>query len=108
MKIKLGERDATLYYEQIDYEAYGDVARSKKTDLEKFFQELTNKPLLMQQFELITAREQFIKLATRLGAGRGYTFTTTELEDAIEASTAVGQGEYFCLPIGCWHKAETT
>ena len=30
MKRKLSERDATLYYEQIDYEAYQDVARSKK------------------------------------------------------------------------------
>ena len=107
MKMKLGVRDATLYYEQIDYEAYQDVARSKKADLEKFFQELTNDPLLMQQFESITEREQFIKLAIRLGAGRGYTFTSTELEDAIEASTASEQGEYFCLPIGCWHKAET-
>ena len=107
MKLKLGERDATLYYEQIDYSAYQDVARSKKADLEKFFQELTNDLLLMQQFKSITARSQFIKLAIRLGARRGYTFTTSELEDAIEASTASGQGEYFCLPIGCWHKAES-
>jgi hypothetical protein len=30
MKLKLAERDATLYYEQIDYSAYQDVARSKK------------------------------------------------------------------------------
>jgi hypothetical protein len=107
MKLKLGERDATLYYEEIDYSAYQDVTRSKKADLEKFFQELTNDPLLRQQFESITHREQFINLAIRLGAGRGYTFTVSELEDVIEASTASGQGEYFCLPIGCWHKAES-
>jgi hypothetical protein len=30
MKLKLAERDATLYYEQIDYSAYQDLARSKK------------------------------------------------------------------------------
>ncbi len=30
MNLKLGERDANLYYEQIDDEAYQDVARSKK------------------------------------------------------------------------------
>ncbi len=30
MKLKLAERDATLYYEQLDYSAYEDVARSKK------------------------------------------------------------------------------
>ena len=78
-----------------------------KVDLEKFYQEISNDPLLMQQFESITHRDQFIKLAIRLGAGKGYTFTVSELEDAIEASTASGQGEYFCLPIGCWHKAES-
>lgn len=78
-----------------------------KADLEKFYQELTNELLLMQQFESITHRKEFIKLAVRLGAGRGYKFTASELEDAIEASTAAEQGEYFCLPIGCWHKAES-
>ena len=78
-----------------------------KADLEKFYQELTNDPLLMEQFESITHREQFIKLVIRLGAGRGYSFTTSELEDSIEDSTAFEQGEYFCLPIGCWHKAES-
>ena len=78
-----------------------------KANLEKFYQELTNDPVLIEQFESITHQQQFIKLAVRLGAGRGYTFTASELEDAIEASTAEEQGEYFCLPIGCWHKAES-
>ena len=107
MNSKLSARDATLYYEQIDDEAYQDVAQSNLADLAKFWQELTNNPPLMQQFELITHRQHFIKLAMRLGAARGYTFTASELEVAIEANTAEGQGEYFCLPIGCWHKAES-
>ena len=77
-----------------------------KAHLEKFYQEITNDPLLMQQFESITHRKQFIKLAIRLANARGYTFTVSELEDSIEDSTASEQGEYFCLPIGCWHKAE--
>ena len=46
------------------------------------------------------------KLAAQLGAKRGYTFTASEVEASIEASTASDQGEYFCLPIGCWHKAQ--
>ena len=78
-----------------------------KADLEKFYQEVNNDPLLMQQFESITHREHFIKLTIRLAAAKGYTFTASELEDAIETSTASEQGEYFCLPIGCWHKAES-
>ncbi len=106
MNLKLSARDATLYYEQVDKEAYQDVAWSNKADLAKFWQELINNPPLMQQFELITHRQHFIKLAMRLGTGRGYNFTASELEEAIEDSTADEQGEYFCLPIGCWHKAE--
>ena len=106
MNLKLSARDATLYYEQVDEEAYQDGAWSNKADLAKFWQELINNPPLMQQFESITHREHFIKLAMRLGEGRGYTFTASELEEAIEESTAGEQGEYFCLPIGCWHKAE--
>ena len=106
MNLKLSARDATLYYEQIGDEAERDVAWSNKADLVKFFQELINNPPLMQQFESITHRQHFLKLAMRLGAGRGYNFTASDLEEAIENSTAGGQGEYFCLPIGCWHKAE--
>ena len=106
MNLKLSTQDATLYYEQIEDEAERDVARSNKADLVKFFQELINNPPLMQQFELITHRQHFVKLAIRLGTGRGYNFTASDLEEAIEDSTAAEQGEYFCLPIGCWHKAE--
>jgi len=107
MNLKLSTRDATLYYEQIEDEAKRDVPQSNKADLIKFWQELTNNPPLMQQFESITHRQRFIKLATRLGAGRGYNFTASDLEEAIEANTADEQGEYFCLPIVCWHKAES-
>ncbi len=106
MNLKLAQRDATLYYEQIDDEAQREGTRSDQANLEQFFQELSNDPLLMQQFESITHREHFIKLAMRLGAARGYKFTSSDLEEAIEANTADEQGEYFCLPIGCWHKAE--
>ena len=106
MNLKLSVRDATLYYEQREDEAEGNRAWSNQADLAKFFQELINNPPLMQQFESITHRQHFLKLAMRLGEGRGYNFTALELEEAIEDNTAGGQGEYFCLPIGCWHKAE--
>ena len=108
MNLKLSERDATLYYDQMEDETYQDVSRSKKTDLAKFFQEVNNDPLLMQQFKLITEQEQFIKLAIRLGTGKGYNFTASELEEAIKANTSAEQGEDFCLPIDCWHKAKSS
>ena len=74
--------------------------------LEKFYQAVTDDPTLTQRFESITERKNFPKLAVQLGAQKGYTFTASEVEASIEASTASGQGEYFCLPIGCWHKAQ--
>ena len=74
--------------------------------LEKFYQAVTNDQTLIQEFESITERKDFPKLAAQLGAKRGYTFTASEVEASIEASTASDQGEYFCLPIGCWHKAQ--
>ena len=107
MNLKLSARDATLYYEHREDEAEGNGAWSNKADLAKFFQELINNPPLMQQFELITHRQHFLQLAMRLGEGRGYNFTASDLEEAIENSTAAEQGDYFCLPIGCWHKAES-
>ena len=78
-----------------------------KTDLEKFYQVVTDDPTLAQQFELITNREHFLKLVVRLGAQKGYAFTASEVEASIEANTASDQGEYFCLPLGCWHKAQS-
>ena len=75
-------------------------------DLERFYQAVTNEPSLNQQFESITERGDFIRRAVQLGAQKGYTFTASEVKASIEANTASEQGEYFCLPIGCWHNAQ--
>ena len=79
-----------------------DLLLSK--DLAKFYQACNNNSTLFKQFESITNQENFLLLAVQLGVERGYTFTISEVEADIESSTASGQGEYFCLPIGCWHK----
>lgn len=84
-----------------------EVNEQNLRDLEKFYQELSDDPGLREQFQLIVERQEFLNLVVRLGRSRGYNFTTFELEEAIETSTASEQGEYFCLPIGCWHKPET-
>ncbi len=74
--------------------------------LEKFYQAVTNDSTLNRQFESITEQEDFPNQAVRLGAQKGYTFTASEVKASIEECTASDQGEYFCLPIGCWHKAQ--
>lgn len=73
-------------------------------DLEKFLTEVNSDPSLYQQFQSLADREGFISLAVKLGNRKGYHFTTSDLEATIAANTASGQGDYFCLPIGCWHK----
>ncbi|HEY5141659.1 MAG TPA: Nif11-like leader peptide family natural product precursor [Methylococcales bacterium] len=78
-----------------------------KADLKNFYQVLADEPTLAQQFELITDREEFLKLAVQIGSERGYTFSIYEVEASIKASTASEQGDYFCLPIGCWHKFQS-
>jgi len=71
-------------------------------DLQKFYQEVSNDPALIHRLEAITDKKAFTKLVTQLGAKKGYSFTTSEIEASIQENTASGQGDYFCLPIGCW------
>ena len=72
--------------------------------LDKFYKLVAKKPELTRQFDAIVERRDFPKLAVELGAKWGYTFTPREVLASIESTTATGQGEYFCLPLGCWHK----
>lgn len=78
-----------------------------KANLEKFYRVVADDPTLAQRFKAITERRDFLNLAVQIGSERGYDFTISEVEADIEASTAAGQGEYFCLPIGCWHKVQS-
>ena len=73
--------------------------------LNKFYELITSDSLLTQQFESIIHKKNFIKLLVRLGAAQGYQFTDSDVENSIKENTASEQGEYICLPIGCWHKA---
>jgi hypothetical protein len=78
-----------------------------KVHLNNFFQFIGDSPLLSKQFEFIAGQKDFVCLAVQLGAESGYNFTSSELESSIEACTTSGQGEYFCLPFGCWHKSQS-
>jgi hypothetical protein len=76
-----------------------------KNTLGKFYEQITADSLLSKQFESIVNKPNFSKLLVRLGAANGYQFTASEVETSIQENTASEQGEYICLPIGCWHKA---
>jgi Nif11 domain len=73
--------------------------------LDRFYKLVAKNPALARQFDSIVETIDFPKSAVQLGAKWGYTFTSTEIQASIESSTAAGQGDYFCLPLGCWHKS---
>ena len=74
--------------------------------LNKFYQLIASDSLLTKQFELIVNKQNFKKLLVRLGDSKGYKFSVADIETTIKENTASDQGDYICLPIGCWHKAE--
>lgn len=61
---------------------------------------------LKSEFESIIKNDNFIALIIELGSKQGYAFTASDVATSIEENTASGQGQFFCLPMGCWHKGE--
>jgi hypothetical protein len=78
-----------------------------KRHLDKFYQLVAQNPSLTKEVESITDRDDFTSRLVKLGAKWGYTFTPAEVEASIRANTASGQGDYFCLPFGCWRKVQS-
>lgn len=78
-----------------------------KSHLDKFYKLVAKNQSLARQFDAIVERRDFPKLAVQLGAKWGYSFTPSEIQSSIESTTANGQGDYFCLPLGCWPKARS-
>lgn len=76
-----------------------------QTHLEKFYKLAAKNANVRQQFEALAERKDFEKLLVQLGAKWGYLFTPAEIQASIDESTAPGQGNYFCLPLGCWQKS---
>lgn len=76
-------------------------------DLKNFYEAVANDATLSQQLDNIADQEDFAKRFVQLGAKKGYRFSVSEVLTSIQANTASEQGDYFCLPIGCWHKASS-
>ena len=75
-------------------------------NLKRFYKIIAQDPGLTRQLALLTGKNNFIAEVIQLGAQRGYAFTASDVEASIDEYTASGQGQFFCLPLGCWHKAE--
>lgn len=72
--------------------------------LNQFYEVIAQDAALKNEFESIIKKDNFIDLIIDLGAKQGYTFTAADVAASIEENTASGQGQFFCLPMGCWHK----
>jgi predicted ribosomally synthesized peptide with nif11-like leader len=75
-------------------------------NLKRFYKIVAQDPVLTRQLESITEKGDFIARIIQLGKEKGYNFNPSEVEASIAENTASGQGQFFCLPVGCWHKAE--
>ena len=73
-----------------------------QTDLETFYEVIGKDQDLMKELGSISDRVLFLNKILELGHKGGFRFTKGELDDAIKMYTAQGQGDYCCLPIGCW------
>lgn len=76
-----------------------------KTDLDKFYDRVSQDLLLEQKLEAIVKQENFLEQIVELGVSLGYSFTVTEVKDSMAIYTPPQQNQYLCLPIGCWQKA---
>jgi predicted ribosomally synthesized peptide with nif11-like leader len=56
------------------------------SDLELFYEEVLRDYSLQDQLKAATSPESLIKLSVKLGAERGYNFTTEEVLDAVNGN----------------------
>ncbi len=84
MNLKLGERDATLYYEQIDDEAYQDVARSEKNGITyQLLQEKDLEQTINCLVDVFTSSEP-ITTAIQINASEFYPFAEIVGQKAVK------------------------
>ena len=72
------------------------------SELDNFFEIVSQNDNLISQLELIMEREDYIEQIVKLGNSLGYRFTVLDVEQSIVANTVNSDSNYICLPIGCW------
>ena len=70
--------------------------------LELFFNQILEDAELCDRIESLTNKEEFVIALLKLSQQLGYSFTITEIEQAIKEGTDERYSNYVCLPIGCW------
>ena len=54
----------------------------------QFYQEVMQEPAILQQFQSALDRESLANMAVEVGLQKGYSFTTSEVEQALAAQNA--------------------
>lgn len=79
-----------------------NISHASIVNLDNFYQLVSQDDRLMSQLELIMEEEDFIEQIVKLGNSLGYIFTSFDVERSIAEYTASSNGNYICLPLGCW------
>ena len=72
------------------------------SELDNFFEIVSQNENLMSQLELIIEGEKYLEQIVELGNSLGYRFTVSDVEQSIAENTVNSDSNYICLPIGCW------
>ena len=59
----------------------------------QFYQEVMQEPALLQQFQSAPDQESLVNIAVEVGQQKGYSFTTSEVEQALAAQNAASETE---------------
>ncbi|HAA33514.1 MAG TPA: Nif11-like leader peptide family natural product precursor [Cyanobacteria bacterium UBA8553] len=59
--------------------------------IEQFYQEVMQEPALLEQFQAAPDQESLVNIAVEVGQQKGYSFTTSEVEQALVAQNAVSE-----------------
>ena len=87
---------------------YYDCTIAEPTDLqpqqnlERFYEAVEKDETISSQLDAIGDRTEFIRQLIQSGKTLGYTFTTSEVISSIAEHTGDPNGNYICLPIGCF------
>ena len=88
--------------------SYYDYTIAESTDLqpqqnlERFYEAVEQDETISYQLDAIGDRTEFIRQLIQSGKTLGYTFTTSEVISSIAEHTGDPNGNYICLPIGCF------
>ena len=90
------------FYFDTDLFNRNSISNCSPSELELFFEKVSQDSILINKLETIIEKENFIEQIVIFGNTLGYDFTASDVRQSIVENTANPNGSYICLPLGCW------